>query len=350
MEPIDWLGFLQDYNTGVLVSHFLKGALAYGGNDDLARAAQAGWLGYPGATEEQLTRTEERLGSTLPPGYRAFLQVSNGWRAPNSFVPRLHSAEELEWFRNTDDGQQLIEIYREIAEDHISGEGGWMQEALLEPVRAMERALLISEIGRGGGELYLLIPVPTNPEAEWEAWFYGSWVPGYRQYGSFRELMQQERELFIYSEREEDRRQKLGPQQYQQEQTERWTNQALGKFLAGLEERAHWAEEWLQKEKERPPHTLMHGGVVVHLGLANEMPGQVPQTPRYERTQQELQTLRVVIERVRHLQQESRSVDELLSALRTFRQNLEQQGGACKLWGDELGLRMGGLLEDDSSS
>jgi hypothetical protein len=56
----------------------------------------SGWLGYAGATEAQLTAVEERLGTTLPPSYRSFLSVSNGWRITSSFVDRLWSTEELE--------------------------------------------------------------------------------------------------------------------------------------------------------------------------------------------------------------------------------------------------------------
>ena len=40
------------------------------------------WLGYPGATEEQIMNLETRLGRKLPPSYRAFLKASNGFRQP----------------------------------------------------------------------------------------------------------------------------------------------------------------------------------------------------------------------------------------------------------------------------
>ncbi len=40
------------------------------------------WLGYSGASDEQLERAELRLGIQLPPSCREFLQITNGWRQP----------------------------------------------------------------------------------------------------------------------------------------------------------------------------------------------------------------------------------------------------------------------------
>src|SRR5947209_7349056 len=98
MERFDWPTFLQEYNAEILASDSLKESLEVAEDDDLAGAVQRGWLGYPGATEDQLRQTDDRLGTTLPPSYRAFLLVSNGWRLPGTFVPRLRSTDELEWF------------------------------------------------------------------------------------------------------------------------------------------------------------------------------------------------------------------------------------------------------------
>ena len=56
----------------------------------------ASWLGYPGATEEQIAAAEARLQTTLPPSYRDFLKVSNGWRMTTSFIERLRLIEDIE--------------------------------------------------------------------------------------------------------------------------------------------------------------------------------------------------------------------------------------------------------------
>jgi len=40
---------------------------------------QAHWIGYPGASEEQIVRVERRLKTRLPESYREFLKITNGW-------------------------------------------------------------------------------------------------------------------------------------------------------------------------------------------------------------------------------------------------------------------------------
>ncbi|MCZ9339062.1 SMI1/KNR4 family protein, partial [Streptomyces sp. TRM76130] len=51
---------------------------ARGAADDAARRTR--WLGFPPASEERITAMEKRLGRRMPPSYRQFLQVSDGWR------------------------------------------------------------------------------------------------------------------------------------------------------------------------------------------------------------------------------------------------------------------------------
>src|ERR687886_770713 len=74
-----------------------------------AEVVASGWLGYPGATEAELAEAEAYLGITLPPSYRAFLRVSNGWRDTSPFIYRLWSTDEIEWLsvRN----QDLIDVW-----------------------------------------------------------------------------------------------------------------------------------------------------------------------------------------------------------------------------------------------
>jgi hypothetical protein len=72
----------------------------------------SGWLGYPGATEDQIAGLEARLGQSLPPSYRAFLKVSNGFRQPGMSIERLFSADEVGWFR--EGHQETIDILKEF--------------------------------------------------------------------------------------------------------------------------------------------------------------------------------------------------------------------------------------------
>ena len=74
---------------------------------------QSRWLGYAPASDVQLKQTEQRLGRSLPPSYRTFLQTTNGWRMTGYFVYQLRRTEEIEWYRaeNQEAIQSIIEVY-----------------------------------------------------------------------------------------------------------------------------------------------------------------------------------------------------------------------------------------------
>lgn len=97
MSSFDWESFLQQWSQAILVSL---------NDDEKQRLPQqvldSGWLGYPPATEEQIVRAESRLGVRLPPSYREFLKVTNGWRQTakraDTFNHRFWSTEDIERF------------------------------------------------------------------------------------------------------------------------------------------------------------------------------------------------------------------------------------------------------------
>src|SRR5215210_216973 len=76
----------------------------------------AGWLGYPGASEEQIKAAEGRLGTNLPPSYREFLKVTNGWRATGPFIQNVWPVEQIDWHANRH--QDLIDAFTEA---YVSG-------------------------------------------------------------------------------------------------------------------------------------------------------------------------------------------------------------------------------------
>ncbi|MEU9155620.1 SMI1/KNR4 family protein [Streptomyces sp. NPDC048417] len=55
------------------------------------------WLGFPPASEERIRALEERLGHRLPPSYRTFLAVTDGWRHAGGFVWLLAGTEQARW-------------------------------------------------------------------------------------------------------------------------------------------------------------------------------------------------------------------------------------------------------------
>jgi hypothetical protein len=60
----------------------------------------------------------------------------------------------------------------------------------------LQTALEISE--DTGDGVCLLNSKVVFPDGEWEAWFFAHWIPGAHRYRSFWDLMQAERESFLY--------------------------------------------------------------------------------------------------------------------------------------------------------
>jgi hypothetical protein len=171
---------------------------------------QSGWLGYPGATEEQIARTEARLETTLPPSYREFLKVTNGWRQTTPFIDKLWSTEDIKWFslthqawidsfveRYTDDSVECLDTF--LGEPSICDQEyfiyGDTQDCSKLRLEYLQTTLEISE--KGDAAIYLLNPQVITADGEWEAWFFGDWLPGADRYKSFREMMQAEYENFL---------------------------------------------------------------------------------------------------------------------------------------------------------
>src|SRR6266545_4801296 len=76
-----WRDLLTRWNADLLAEPQIVARLP-------AEVIQSGWLGAPGATDEELRRAEARLGANLPPSYRSFLKVSNGWWSTGFFIQR----------------------------------------------------------------------------------------------------------------------------------------------------------------------------------------------------------------------------------------------------------------------
>jgi cell wall assembly regulator SMI1 len=96
MSSFPWHDFLRQWSQKLLEpSRIYEQPWTY---EELPEEVIAsGWLGYPGASEAELRATESRLGVRLPPSYREFLSVSNGWRLFSEFIPQLWSTQQIEW-------------------------------------------------------------------------------------------------------------------------------------------------------------------------------------------------------------------------------------------------------------
>lgn len=194
MTIFNWKDLLTQWNQELLEDEEIREKLP-------PEVIASGWLGHPGATEEQLAQLEKRLGATLPPSYQEFLKFTNGWRDTGPFIPAIWSTEEVEWFavRN----QDTIDAWQETTgnlppgpdEEYFDyGEDGTGDDFRLEHLQA---ALEISDRERAGTAVYLLNPLVITPEGEWEAWFFAHWIPGATRFRSFWNLMQYEHKAFL---------------------------------------------------------------------------------------------------------------------------------------------------------
>jgi hypothetical protein len=138
------------------------------------------------------------LGTRLPPSYREFLAITNGWRRTTRFIDRLWSVEEVEWFpvrhqEWIDDWRQGEEAYERSQGTTATGSPSAAADRLLDELASV---LDISDVGDVA--VYVLNPtVVTMPESEWEAWFFSNWNPGAVRYRSFWDLMLAEHDTFL---------------------------------------------------------------------------------------------------------------------------------------------------------
>jgi hypothetical protein len=182
----DWGQLLSELNSLVLKSFKLRRHIT-------PEIALASWCGLPPASEDELSRTEQRLGVSLPPSYRSFLSQTNGWRFFGSFIERLLSIEEVDWLRvaRPDDLKMILECYQE---DDIP-DAEYLDYDTDKHLVAMRHryypdCLLIGTPWIGEGEMILLNSKIVFTNGEWEAIFFANWLPGNQRYRSFRELVE----------------------------------------------------------------------------------------------------------------------------------------------------------------
>jgi hypothetical protein len=161
---------------------------------------EAGWLGYPGASEQEVQVLERRLGHTLPRSYRSFLHLTNGWRRTSPFIEHVWPTADVDFFRVRH--QDWIDIFLEHAspvtpEEHARY--GEDQDVITFRAEYLQETIQVSPVGDAA--VYLLNPAVVTPYGEWEAWFLASWLPGAQRYRSFWDLMQAEYASFARVEK-----------------------------------------------------------------------------------------------------------------------------------------------------
>ncbi|OQR61433.1 SMI1/KNR4 family protein [Streptomyces maremycinicus] len=136
--------------------------------------------GRPGATESAIAAAEERLGRRLPPSYREFLAVSDGWHVEQTAgVYELGGVADIDWF---EDAYGMTPLYEESLGDNPRAEdvllaGMWRRALRLETDSDMSHALLD--------------PGDSDEDGEWALYVYKGWSGEFPdRYPSFRAYME----------------------------------------------------------------------------------------------------------------------------------------------------------------
>jgi hypothetical protein len=180
-----WTPILSRLNSIILESDRWKEELT-------PECLSIGWCGSLPATESEILRVEDRLGVRLPPSYRSFLSVSNGWRPFSGAVERLLTVQEIEHFRAADP-KGLAEIEKYYKESDLSDEQ-YLDYETPKNMEALRHRYYAGSllVGTGWGveaDMILLNPQIVFPDGEWEAICFANWIPGNQRYRSFFELV-----------------------------------------------------------------------------------------------------------------------------------------------------------------
>lgn len=194
MEKFDWKIFLKQ-ESKIIIANYKEKESNRVDNRNLLELPpenlESEWLGYFGAIEEQIVATETRLGVILPPSYRTFLKITNGWSA----IPgpmRLYSTSEINWFctKNQDWIDEWVacrKLLPSVSDEEYfaySENCNWNQ-----PIRTeyMQTSLQISD--EEDASVVLLNPQIIHNH-EWEAWLLISGRAGIFRCSSFQSLIQ----------------------------------------------------------------------------------------------------------------------------------------------------------------
>ncbi|MFG2481901.1 SMI1/KNR4 family protein [Streptomyces virginiae] len=172
--PFDWRPFLLRW-SGEWADSLPEDA----GRSEADEAARRDrWLGFPPASEERIAAMEARLGRRMPPSYREFLQVSDGWRHAGNFIWLLAGTTDV---RRHDNESGLADMFEEYLDDDAGPD---------------ERR--DADIWRRGLQLdvesdithVLLDPEGVDEDGEWAVYTWASWrAEAPERHANFAEFM-----------------------------------------------------------------------------------------------------------------------------------------------------------------
>ncbi|MFE3600989.1 SMI1/KNR4 family protein [Streptomyces sp. NPDC059142] len=192
MKTYNWRPFLERWSADWAGSPGARAESDPGlGGASAAEGPRGPWLGFAGADPGRIGALEERLGPdvVLPPTFRSFLAVTDGWRPAGTDVPLLGTTEGTRWYGDPRGPQGIDEAGREGASAEGASAEGASAEGEAAPAGLWGRALRLS--GAVAGPEVLLDPGEVSADGEWAAYLHRGRPGGSpERYESFMELMQ----------------------------------------------------------------------------------------------------------------------------------------------------------------
>jgi hypothetical protein len=160
LEHLSWPELLRRW-SGEAIGHCADIGLTI-----TAGARASGWIGMPPASASGIAAAEARLGRALPPSYKSFLAVTDGWPVLSMDYGSLRPVSGIAWMRDAQAG--LLGIIRDA-----SGDFEWPPDSNDGPP-LLERSVLLST----GTDMFLLDPARTGLAGELFTCVWTSWHPG----------------------------------------------------------------------------------------------------------------------------------------------------------------------------
>lgn len=189
MDIPTWNTFLTTWNTTVFTQFQAE---------VFSDVPHPPWLGRQPVDQQRIQALEKRLQVSipLPPSYRSFLLVTNGWRLW-SHLDWIFSIDEVRWYAQ--DHQDNIDAWNDPDErwdvpDEEYFVYGSAQRSTDLRVEYLPQTLYI---GESVGGQFLLNPNIVTNDGEWETWYFSGGLPGAVRYRSFWDFMQSEYEGLI---------------------------------------------------------------------------------------------------------------------------------------------------------
>ncbi|MEU6132783.1 SMI1/KNR4 family protein [Saccharopolyspora sp. NPDC047091] len=165
----EWHGFLRAHSAAHLASRMLRELVADGRIAVSEQQRRTGWLGREPATEDAVQAAEERLGCALPPSFRNFLLVSDGWS---------ESGDELHGLFRLDGVGRFEDLRAELMD-------AWADlDFFADELAVLRRSLLIAD--HEDGVYWVLSPDSGDADGGWTAcvWDTADGAPAkYRTFG-----------------------------------------------------------------------------------------------------------------------------------------------------------------------